>query len=71
VLAHPQNGIGSGEIAVGLTAVFNCLAIVKYEIRMYGTNEENQNTRYKRVNQLTVIKIRKTVTIIVLKHNKI
>ena len=46
VLAYPQNGIRSGEIAAGLTTgILNCLEIMKYKIRRYSTNGETQNTR--------------------------
>lgn len=54
MLAHPQIGISSGEIAAGLTGILHCREIVKYNIRRYSANEETQNmsTRYKRGNSL-------------------
>ena len=70
-MAHPQNGISSDEIAEGLTGICNCREIVKYQIKRCSTNEDTQNTRYKRENKLTVIKIYKIFNIILMKYNKI
>jgi len=71
VLAHPQNVISSSETAEGLTGICNCREIVKYKIRRYSTNEDTQNTRYKKGNKLTVIKICNIFNIILMKCNKI